>query len=185
MPVDFVPAHQSTWSRWLKTRPRVVRLITLHSAECGEVDNAAEALAGWAHGESHPVGASWHLAIDSDSATQSVELDDIAWHAGPINYYSIGIEQAGRASQTEAQWLDAYSQRVLANTALAVAILAGTYGIPLEHAIDLKWPATRGVCTHADVTRAWKNPKGHTDPGPCYPMDRMLELARQLLAGAE
>lgn len=169
-------ADRSTWQPGSILRP--VRLIVLHSAECGEVPTAAEALATWATGSGHPKGASWHFAVDCDSITQSVEVHDIAWHAGPVNGYSVGIEQAGRASQTTEQWNDDYSASMLANTAKLIAVIAGMHDLPIEHAPNPKLLNARGVCTHADVSHAWGTHGGHTDPGPNYPLERVLEMAR-------
>jgi N-acetyl-anhydromuramyl-L-alanine amidase AmpD len=153
-------------------------LICLHSAECGEVPGAAEALQTWAAGSAHAKGASWHFAVDSDSITQSVEIHDVAWHAGPINGYSIGIEQAGRAAQTYEQWTDSYSAALLERTAQLISLIAAWYDIPIEHVENPKALEVKGVCTHADVTRAWKVRGGHTDPGSAYPMEFVLAKAR-------
>lgn len=121
--------------------------------------------------------ASWHFAVDNNSITQSVELDDVAWHAGYCNGYSVGIEQAGKASQTGPQWTDEYSTKMLANTARLLAVIAGMYDLPLDYvATDLA--NAKGITTHAAITKAFKVKGGHTDPGPNYPMDAVLAQAR-------
>lgn len=176
VPVRFLAAAKGTWSP--SDPAREVRLICLHSAECGEVPGAAEALQTWAAGSAHAKGASWHFAVDSDSITQSVEIHDVAWHAGPINGYSIGIEQAGRAAQTYEQWTDSYSAALLERTAQLISLIAAWYDIPIEHVENPKALEVKGVCTHADVTRAWKVRGGHTDPGSAYPMEFVLAKAR-------
>lgn len=175
--VSFVPAKLGTWSR--SSGDREVRLICLHSAECSETSKAAENLASWSAGKQAPL-ASWHFAVDSDSITQSVPLNDTAWHAGPINGYSVGIEQAGRAAQTVEQWADEYSMAVLRNTARLVALIAGLYDLPIEHCVNPKAPGARGVCTHQDVSKAWAVKGGHWDPGPNYPLDFVLQMARTI-----
>jgi N-acetyl-anhydromuramyl-L-alanine amidase AmpD len=71
-------------------------MICVHVAQTSEVQVAAENLAIWDAGPQAPK-ASWHCAVDDDSATQSVMFEDIAWHAGPLNPWSIGIEHAGSA----------------------------------------------------------------------------------------
>jgi N-acetyl-anhydromuramyl-L-alanine amidase AmpD len=176
VPVRFLLAAKSTWTP--SDPAREVRLICLHSAECGEVPGAAEALQTWAAGTAHAKGASWHFAVDSDSTTQSVEIHDVAWHAGPINGYSVGIEQAGRAAQTYEQWMDVYSAALLERTAQLIALIAAWYDLPIEHAANPKDPHAKGICTHADVTKAWKTRGGHTDPGSAYPMEFVLAKAR-------
>lgn len=174
--VQFQLAHPATWQKG--PRPREVRLIVLHSAECGESSGAAEALAQWAQGSGHPKGASWHFAVDSNSITQSVEIDDIAWHAGAVNGFSVGVEQAGRAAQTAAQWADDFSKAMLERTSQLLAVLTGMYDIPLDHVLDPSRPDVRGVCTHADVSKGYHVKGGHWDPGPNYPLDAVLEKAR-------
>src|SRR5436853_507127 len=42
----------------------------------------------------------------------------------------------------------------------------------------------KGFTTHAEVTRAFKTPGGHTDPGPNFPIDEYLTLVRQAVAGS-
>ena len=177
VPVSFVRANTSTWRPG--ARDREVRLIVLHSAECSEVTQAAESLGSWLSGPSAPK-ASWHFAVDNNSITQSVELHDIAWHAGPVNGYSVGIEQAGRASQTREQWLDPYSRAVLENTAKLIAVIAGMYDLPIEYCSNPKLPGARGICMHSDVTRAWQTKGGHTDPGKDYPLSFVLDRAYAL-----
>jgi N-acetyl-anhydromuramyl-L-alanine amidase AmpD len=178
VPVSFLAAAGGTWTPGDVARE--VRLICLHSAECSEVPNAAGALQTWAAGTAHPKAASWHFAVDNNSISQSVEIHNIAWHAGPINGYSIGIEQAGRAAQTAAQWADAYSAAMLTRTAQLIALIAAWYDLPIEHAVNPKDPKAHGICTHADVTRAWGTHGGHTDPGSEYPLEAVLATARAI-----
>lgn len=175
VPVEFQRATSRTWQ--YGSAARAVRLICLHSAECSESSLAAENLQSWAAGSGAP-SASWHFAVDNNSITQSVELCDIAWHAGPINGFSVGIEQAGKAAQTSEQWHDDFSSRVLDNTARLIALVAGLYDLPIEHCANPKAQDARGVCTHYDVTKAWGKQGGHWDPGPNYPLDEVLEMAR-------
>lgn len=177
VPVSFLPADHSTWRR--AAVDREIRLICLHSSQGRELPNAAESLASWGNGANHPHDASWTFATDCDSITQSVEIHDIAWHAGPINGFSVGIEQAGKAEQSRAEWMDFYSSRVLANTARLVALIAGLYDLPIEHCPNPKSSGARGVCTHHDVTVAYQIKGGHWDPGPNYPLAEVLEMARQ------
>lgn len=82
----------------------------LHVAECAEVKTAAEGLQNYA-ATTAPV--SWHYAADVDSVTQSVLERDTAWHAPPLNDYSIGVESAGFAKQLESEWNDDYSRRMV------------------------------------------------------------------------
>lgn len=172
---EFVRAAPTMWQH-SSVIPREVRLIVLHSAECGESGTAAEALAGWGKSTNRPK-ASWHFAVDNNSVTQSVELDNISWHAGIVNSYSIGIEMAGRAAQTAAQWSDQYSLAMLENTARLLAVISGQYDLPLDF-VDSDLSKARGVTTHAAVTKCFCVKGGHSDPGPNFPIELVLAKAR-------
>lgn len=180
--VEWIPAPQERY-RWAQRKPRA---ILLHCAEGGESKTEAESLGSWLAGKNGPTGASWHYANDCDSIVQSVEDQHIAWHAGVVNAYTIGIEQAGRASQTAAEWGDPYSSRMLERTALLLAYLSARHGIPLvfvpaaEIAAAHQGGGFRGVSTHWEVTKAFRVRGGHTDPGPNYPMAAVLARALEL-----
>jgi N-acetyl-anhydromuramyl-L-alanine amidase AmpD len=178
------PAFKTILSKYRSSRGgSEIRLIVLHSAECAEVSSAAENLASWGGQNS-----SWHFAVDNDSITQSVPLEERAWHARQVNPYSIGVEQAGRASQTAEQWADPYSLAVIENTAQLVAWLCHTLAIPVEfieadriremHEDGGAW----GITTHAEVSKAFEERGGHWDPGPNYPIGEVIDRIDAILA---
>jgi N-acetyl-anhydromuramyl-L-alanine amidase AmpD len=168
-----------------------VRLIVIHTAECAEVATAAENVASYfaapmgADGRPLPPqkGGSSHYTVDSDSVVQCVREEDRAWHAGDANGFSIGIELAGRAGQTPAQWADEYSLATLRNAAALVADIASRYGIPLER-VDV--PGLRekrsGITGHAECAMALGG--DHWDPGPSFPWPQFLAMVREA-AGVE
>lgn len=176
--------HKFTQAKsYTKGRPGAVTLVVIHTAECAEHPNAAENLAAWAAGPNAP-RASWHYAVDSDSITQSVQEEDTAWHAGPVNPYSIGIEHAGTAKQNPAEWADVYSLEVLERSAELCAEICRRHKIPpvrLEGA-DLKAGKRLGITGHVDVTNGLTGGKGHWDPGPHFPWDYYLTRVRYHLA---
>jgi N-acetyl-anhydromuramyl-L-alanine amidase AmpD len=178
--VDFRPCPNFT-------RPRrgLVTLLCVHTAEMAEIKTAAEALALWVSGPLRPKNASWHCAVDSDSITQSVEFENEAWHAGPVNPVSIGVELSGFSAQTRLQWADQYSQFELYNVAKLFAVLCEKYQLPVRRisvpelhdaAKTGKWP--RGIIGHIDVTKAISGT--HTDPGPNFPWLGFLGLVQQM-----
>lgn len=170
----FTPANRTTAD---------ISLIVIHTAECAEVSNAAENLAAWGGGP-NANKASWHYAVDSDSVTQSVHEKHIAWHAGPVNAYSIGIEHAGYAKQSASEWSDAFSLAMLELSADLVADICRTNGIPVKQltADDLRRGERIGICGHVDVTNGLTGGKGHVDPGVNFPWNRYLARVAKLVA---
>ena len=172
---------------WLGKRCQPT-LIVIHTAECGEIANAAENLAQWDAGSERPK-ASWHFAVADADITCSVDPALSSWHSGPVNGYSIGIEHAGKAAQTAEQWGDEYSRNELELSAKLVAVLCEIYQIPVmklePHEIALAHHAgvqPRGICGHWDVTRALGGT--HHDPGPDFPWDSYMARVREIAIGA-
>jgi N-acetyl-anhydromuramyl-L-alanine amidase AmpD len=170
---------------------RRLRAIVIHTAECGEVSGAAESLADWGAGPNRPK-ASWHFAVDCDSITQSVDVLNVAWHATSVNPQTIGIEHAGKAAQTLAEWRDPYSAAMLELSARLVAVLCERYVIPVTRPslVDIQkgWEISRalplGIIGHWDVTRAIQGSGNHTDPGPGFPWDDYLARVTELAPAA-
>lgn len=161
---------------WVKGVVRASpRLIVIHSAESSESPRSAENIAHWFATMPDRQIASAHYCIDSDSIVQCVPERGIAYHArgGDINLCAIGIELAGRASQTREQWLDDYGQRMLALCRALLADISERRGVPLVLVSDeqLRSHTARGIATHAQITRAFRVRGGHTDPGLYFPID--------------
>ncbi len=179
--MKFVPAKN-----YSKADRKSVELVVIHTAECGESAQAAENVAGFFAGAQAPQ-ASAHYTVDADSITQSVLEKDIAWHAGPVNGFSIGIEHAGYAKQTAEEWDDVYSVEMLARSAELVADICARYGIPVVRltAEDLKAGKRKGITGHVDVTNGLQGGKGHWDPGPNFPWSEYLDMVRSHLPTTE
>lgn len=178
---------EATYFTRANRQPEDVTLFVLHTAECAEVASAAENLASWGGGP-NANQASWHYAIDNDSVTQSVRDRDVAWHAGPVNGFSIGFELAGRASQTPEQWGDTFSdaQLHLAARFIAKKIRDEYPHIPVRRltAEDLAAGERHGFTGHVDITNGLKW-GSHVDPGKHFPWDLFLSRVRACLANDE
>lgn len=163
-----------------------VDLVVIHTAEAHERPQTAENVAAF-FAAPWSSRASAHYTVDADSAVQSVHEKDVAWHAGPANGYSIGVEHAGFAKQTPAEWGDEYSQAMLERSAALVADVCKRYGIPVRKvsAEDLKAGGARrrGICGHLDVTNGLTGGRGHWDPGPNFPWADYLARVSAIVEG--
>lgn len=158
-----------------------VSLIVMHTMESPEKPDTAESVAAWfAVG---PAKSSVHYCTDTNSSVRCVKETDTAWHSGhwPTNLRSIGIELAGQAGQTKAQWHDSYSVNELKQAARLVALLVRRYNIPILHLSPKQLAAGgSGICGHVDVTAAFNVAGGHTDPGPNFPWADFLQLVKTM-----
>lgn len=196
--IPYVPAKNYTVAN-----RSTISLIVIHTMEAPEMGSTAENVAGFfknqpKRGALDPVwcrkdpktgalvpweGASAHYNIDVDSIVCSVVEKDIAWHAGPVNGRSVGLEHAGYAKQTAAEWADDYSMAMLLRSAKFVAELCSRYDIPVKRlSAEELHAGAAGLCGHVDVTNALSAGNGHKDPGPNFPWDWYLEQIRHFLS---
>jgi N-acetyl-anhydromuramyl-L-alanine amidase AmpD len=168
-----IPFVQAKW--YTQTAGRQVDLVVLHDMEAPERPGTAEGCARYF--ATCRAQRSAHHCVDVDSIVQCVREEDVAWHAPGANHNGIGIEHAGYAAQSARDWADAYSERMLRNSAALAAGLCVRYGLPVEFVdfVALRSGRARGITTHAEVTKAFGRSQ-HTDPGPNFPMAHYLEL---------
>ena len=158
-----------------------IRMIVLHSAENQQLPGQAEAIVKYFASKDAPQ-ASAHYAVDNKIVAQSVDDEDVAWAVGvwAANLESISIEMTGQAAFTAEQWNNAYSKSMINQVVGLCKRLGQKYSIPPVHLtvgqiIDGK---TKGYATHADITAAYKVMGGHTDPGPNFPLQTVLDLIK-------
>lgn len=182
----------ATWlgpARWF-TRGRVgpgVRFVVIHYTAGAEGRTAAEN--GASYDRRRPDRVSTHFFTDADSIVQEVLLADTAYaafHNG--NALGVQIEICGTL-QTRDQWLDPVSDATLTNTARLCAQLCVRFGLEprrLTHAeMRATWATAngpRGIVGHVDCTQAYGQ-GDHTDPGPHFPWDVLLERTAEFLRG--
>ena len=164
-----------------RTAGRRIDVIVVHSMEMDEKGTTAESCAQWFLNPSAKVSA--HYCIDVDSIVQCVRDRDVAWHAPGANHNGIGIEHAGRARQSRAEWDDPYSRAMLARSTALVANLCRKYKIPATwlHPADLV-AGKRGITSHNNVSRAFRRGT-HWDPGPGFPIEAYLRAVQAKLKG--
>jgi len=161
-----------TRSRWYQPGPRgvAIDLVVLHTTEGG---HNAQDVADFCQNRSDKVSA--HFFVDNNSIVQGVKVADIAYAAPGANRNGIQIEQVGFAAYTEADWLGPHLG-TLCNTARLLAHCFRRYQIPITP-VDPQGLAAghRGVTTHKWVNDAFHD-STHTDPGPGYPLDKVIQL---------
>ena len=169
---------------WTNANRKSVQLIVIHTTEGSSHAQSAED--GAAYDARRPDGTSTHYFHDNTSTIQCVRTEDQA-HTARSNGNRRGIqhELCGRASWSEATWLNAYGTAMLRRAARQAARDARKWGIPVRHLTVAQVRAgDKGFCSHWDITRAFPEDKGsHTDPGPNFPWTVFLNMVRDELNG--
>lgn len=150
-----------------------IRLVVIHSASRSlwSAEKTANYFAGI--GFDAP-GASAHYAIDDKEVICMVEEKDTAWHAPPVNPFSIGIELCAPAAFTREQWLA--SEAMLRLCAHKVAEICAAYKIPVKHlSRDEIARGEPGIAGHIDINKVFKK-SDHADPGPNFPWDVFMRM---------
>jgi N-acetyl-anhydromuramyl-L-alanine amidase AmpD/LysM repeat protein len=177
--IRFVQARH-----YRKGRIRPIRLVIIHDMESPEKTGTAEAVAAYFARTDREASA--HYNVDADSIVQSVRDGDTAFAAKGANADGLHIEHAGYASQKRRDWTDPYSARMLARSARLVARLCLRYRIPVQRLTpDQVRLGGRGLCGHADVTKAYPPGSGHTDPGPGFPWPDYLKMVQAEVAALQ
>jgi N-acetyl-anhydromuramyl-L-alanine amidase AmpD len=142
-------------------------LIVLHSTESHNRPGSADLGAIGAWFDNPSAQASAHICTDADGNSARYVGDAAkAWACVNFNSRSINIEQIGQAAQGK------WSRAELKETARWLAHLSHKHGIPLRRS-DGSRP---GVTRHMDLGIQGG---GHHDPGPGFPIDRVLRYARR------
>lgn len=177
----LVDAPNKKWSATRETcqhghsGSNLPHLIVIHTAEntpdFNPPDDGAEKVAAWA---SSAATVSWHATVDSDSIVWMLPDTYEAWHARAYNDCAYGIEQATKASM----WVGSpwpWREGILRNCAKVVAEVASENNIPLVELSKADVDAGKaGVVRHSTL-----DPGRKTDPGAAYPMDWMLDRAKE------
>lgn len=154
--------------------PHDCRLSIVHTNEGkGSVEGLLSYLAR------RDVQASYTIVVGRDGRTGRSNDDNyIPWAAGsPANEIGLHLCFIGFAAQTRAEWLSYPDQ--LAAGARVLRDWSDRYDIPLDKLSGAQMHAGQsGVGGHADTVDAWHS-TDHHDPGPGFPYDVVLHLARE------
>lgn len=128
--------------------------------------------------------ASYTTVVDAAGRTGRSNDDEFApWAAGTTaNSRGLHLCVMGWAKQPRSEWLSRTGQ--MHSTARILAWNNALYGIPLQF-IGPKQLRNRerGVCGHVHVAQAWGE-TDHTDPGPEYPFDVVISMAKDINNGS-
>lgn len=150
-----------------------VHLIVIHSTESGSASGSA----GWFQNPDSQGSA--HVVLDDVECYRTLPDNVIPWGAqgGDANQYGLHLELTGYAAWTRDQWMT--HRETLKKGAAQIASWGDLYDIPMKFltAEDLKNGNTRGVTTHANISKAYGISGGHTDPGVGFPVDMFMKWA--------
>lgn len=160
-----------------------IRLLVLHTTE------GVQKIRDLGYFFQGNVGASSHSGSDNYENFvfgAYVDENDSAWTQCNYNGACIALEQctpSGAAyNWSRDYWLGSY-ERLLRNSAMWVAHMAGKWNIPI---VSLSPSAAqsggRGVCDHVDLGPSGC---GHGDCGPGYPMDKVIQWAKEYQNGQQ
>jgi N-acetyl-anhydromuramyl-L-alanine amidase AmpD len=173
--IPFVQARNYT-----RGRSNPIDVIVIHTMESPEKPDTAESVAAWFAGSTAPQ-ASAHYCIDANTVVECVRDTDVAWHAPGANHNGLGLEHAGRAAQSAADWSDDYSTKLLDLSAGLVAQKCVKYDIPAVWLTASQLRAgKRGITGHVQVSEAFKR-TDHTDPGTSFPVEAYIARVREHL----
>lgn len=146
------------------------RLIVLHSTESTEVKGSGDLASIAAYFDNPAAQASSHVITDGDGNSARCVPDSAkAWTCVSFNSLSLNVEQIGRAAST------VWSEEIQQETARWIAKWSKDWGIPIVRGAVSGTSVTRsGVVFHSELGAAGG---GHSDPGPNYPIGRVLDLA--------
>lgn len=174
---DALPFVQARHYRAVSGTPRAINLLVVHCMEAPEASTRAERCA-YNFSTTDRV-ASAHACVDDDTIVRCVRDEDVAYAAPGANHDGLQLELAGYARQTREQWLDAFGVAMLRNAARVLEAWYYAYDVPLVFVEAANLRGGRGVTTHGQVTLAYGK-STHVDPGPSFPMDWLLDRAREV-----
>lgn len=164
------------------------RFVVVHTIESAQMATTGAAVAAWfaTQPADDPNPTSAHAMADNGHVYRMVKDEDTAYHCGTHgNRYGLGIEHAGRAAFTAADWDTPYTDAMLRQSAAQIATWCKKYAIPGRRINSQDLLAGRsGICGHVDVRDAWPADTTHWDPGTSWPWSKHLAYITAAMGGA-
>lgn len=150
-----------------------ILLIVLHDTEGANLPGIRDLAGLGDYFDRAATQASSHAANDAEgNGARYVPDSRKAWHCAGFNSVSLGLEQIGFASQ--GFWPDAQ----IRNASEWVAYWSRLHGIPIQRGKVRGGVVEKpGVVLHSELGAVGG---GHHDPGPAYPVDKVVALALQI-----
>jgi hypothetical protein len=183
-PVIYLPGTKHSGVSGLDTQ-----LFCQHSGETPLRGGFAESLTRAVNADPK-WEASWPSFVDPIARVRMIPWPNSAWTQGIANRIAVGLECAGYARFSKADWLTSEGLKQLENLAHE-----WVYYWRLEkdagNTIPLRWLTTaevqkvlagnksiKGFCTHAQI-----DPNSRTDPGPNFPYAQLLKRIGEIIGG--
>lgn len=148
------------------------RIIVLHSTEGSNIPGSSADLIGCTSFLCQPgVQASSHVIVDGDGHSARLVADEAkSWAQARYNPFALSIEQIGHAASEH------WTRNEIRETARWIARWSKRWNIPIRQgAVNGGFVTKPGVVTHKQLGVLGG---GHVDPGPRYPFEATLRLAR-------
>ncbi len=154
------------------------RYVAIHNTS-----NDATARAEADYAKRRTDGTSSHYYVDGTEVIQSLDTALSAHHAGSTtgNRYAVSYEITGTNSKSRAWWLSSVAWPRLARQ-MAADCRVHRIEPRLLTVDQMRAGSLSGFVTHDLMRLAWGGTT-HTDPGPGFPMDYLLDLVRVELDG--
>ena len=184
-----IVARNSWLVRPLADRASRIAGVMLHSTRSGTADgDDGPRTEGWWSNplnivqDTPPWGSYADVLIDEDGTRVICTDWDIEYATWTAGYGGAGTWAAGiyyiQIEIAQGTLLEPFTDAAIESLAEKVRALSIRYGFPIERIsfLDQTGVPPRGICTHEGSANGVKT--GKTDPGPMFPWERFLELAR-------
>lgn len=167
------PAIYAGPPRWYGNTRTDKRYIAIHNTA-----NDASAEGEMSYARRRDDSVSTHYFVDNDSIVQALDTNLRAYHAGSSagNSLAIAYEITGTNGKSRTWWLANVAWPLLARQ-IAVDCREHDIEPRLLTVAEIEAGKLTGIITHDQMRQAWGGTT-HTDPGPNFPLDHLLELVR-------
>ena len=156
--------------------PAACQYAVIHTTENSDTTPAVN-VADWQLNTAN--GSSYNLLVGTDGTTVRSNSDRFTpWSAGsPANQRGLHVSAIGYAARNRDHWMR--FPRQLESIAAILRDWHHRHGIPLVWLSPADINAgRRGVTSHANIYQAYRSGAFRSDPGPGFPHEHVLQLAR-------